>query len=222
MTRWFRAALSFGAGVLFLNPALAQNADEPPQALITAAAGGQILRAGAALPLSAKPGEILFSGDALRADGAAVTFISCSANSENTLSPDADVLFELKAPKLRAGKFTGTKTVPGCFLPPMPRSIIASQQHAGASIAQDATRELSTQTFQQRLAALPEPQRSQLTAALAPVDAAIQANPADNVSHLARAAILERYGLTLDAAEEMRRVSQAWPDAGWTKSRLFV
>src|SRR5579872_6342692 len=112
---WVRSAAVLAAIVSF--PALAQNSDEPPLALILAAPGGHIIRAAASLPLSAKPGEILFSGDALRGDGAAVTFISCTANMQQTLSPDGEVLFEARAPKLRAGKFTDSKTVPGCFLP---------------------------------------------------------------------------------------------------------
>ena len=200
----------------------AQQAVEPPQALILAAGGARVVRMGSELPLSAKPGEILFAGDSLRADGGAVTFLSCTGKSQQTLSADADIVFELRGPKLRAGKITDTKPAAGCFLPAMPRAIVASQQHAGAAMAVEASREVVAQTFQQRLQQLPEAQRSQLVAELAPIDSALKANPNDPVNRLARAAALDRAGLDFDAAEEMKEVSKAWPDSGWARSRLFV
>ena len=197
----------------------AQGATEPPQALILAASGAQLVRAGSELPLTAKPGEILFAGDSLRGSA---TFLACTAKAQQTISADAEVLFEARGSKLRAGKITDTKAAAGCFLPAMPREIIASQQHAGAAVAVEASREVVAQSFQQRLQQLPEAQRTQLATELAPLDAALASNPSDSVSRLARAAALERAGLAFDAADEMKRVSDAWPDAAWAKSRLFV
>ncbi|HXB73220.1 MAG TPA: tetratricopeptide repeat protein [Candidatus Acidoferrales bacterium] len=200
----------------------AQDAPEPPHALILAASGAHLLRAGSELPLSARPGEILFAGDDLRVDGGSATILSCTAKSQQTLSADADLLFEARGPKLRAGKIADTKPATGCFLPPMSRAIVASQQHAGAAMAIEASREIVSQTFQQRLQQLPDAQRSQLGAALAPIDAALSSNPNDAVRRLERAAALDSAGLAFDAAEEMKQVSNIWPDAGWAKSRLFV
>jgi tetratricopeptide (TPR) repeat protein len=199
-----------------------QEAPEPPQALVLAATGAQVLRAGSELPLTARPGEVLFSGDSLRTAEGSVTLIACAAKSQQTISNGADVLFEARGPKLRAGRIIDTKPAEGCFLPPLPRAIVASQQHAGAAIAVENSREVVAQTFQQRLAQLSEPQRSQLTSELTAIDAAVAANPNDPVIHLKRAAALDRAGLAFDAAEEMKHVSEAWPDAGWTRSRVFV
>src|SRR5205823_11228865 len=126
----------------------------------------------------------LFSGDALRG---AVTYLSCTAKTEQTLSEDGEVLFELKGPKVRAGKVADIKPSDGCFLPPLQRSIVASQQHAGAAIAKETAREVVTQTFEQRLQQLPAAQRTQLIAELAPLDSALATNPKDNVKRLARA-----------------------------------
>jgi tetratricopeptide (TPR) repeat protein len=205
--------------LLIASTLYAQSAPEPPQALILSAESATILRAGSELPLTARPGQILFSGDSLRG---AATFLSCTAKSEQTLSADADLLLDPKAPKLRSGKISATKPADGCFLPPLPRTIVASQQHAGAAIARENAREVVAQTFQQRLQQLPEAPRVQLTTELAPLDAAIAANPKDNVKRLARAAALDRAGLDFDAADEMSRVTKDWPDAAEVRSRLFV
>jgi len=208
------ALLLISAGALH-----AQTAPEPPQALILAGNGASIVRAGSELPLTAKPGQVLFSGDALKG---AATFLSCTAKSEQTLSADADLLLDLKGAKLRAGKIAATKPADACPLPPLRRAIVASQQHTGAAIAVESSREVVTQTFEQRLQQLPAAQRTQLTAELSPLDAAIAANPRDNVKRLARVAALDRAGLEFDAADEMSRVTKDWPDAAELRSRLFV
>ena len=70
----------------------AQEAAELPLALILTGSGAKILRAGSELPLTAKPGDILFSGDALRSEGGSVTFLACSGNTQQTLSPDGEAL----------------------------------------------------------------------------------------------------------------------------------
>src|SRR5258708_12320629 len=86
--------------------------------------------------------------------------------------------------KLRAGKFADQKPANGCFLPPLPRSIIASQQNAGTAIAQDLASGAQPRTFEQSLQALPADQRAQLTAPLAPLDQAIRAHPGHQISPL--------------------------------------
>jgi tetratricopeptide (TPR) repeat protein len=201
----------------------AQEAKEPPAALIIAASGGHILRAGSALPLAAKNGDILFANDELRADGGSVTFLSCSGTpQQQSLSGDGDVLFDVKGLKLRTGKFADQKPAAGCFLPPLPRTIVAGQAHVGASVAEARTREMSPTTFEQRVKQLEPAKQTQLTAALGPIDTALRANPSDTVKRLERANLLDQYGLKADAAAEMDAVSKAWPDAAWPKSRLFV
>jgi len=223
-TKLFPAICAVAAALISLDPpAAAQDTREAPLGLIVAASGGSVLRAGNALPLSAKPGDILFANDALRADKGSVTFLSCDKNQQQTLSPDGNVLFEASGPKLRAGKFLDQKPASGCFLPKLPRTIVAAQQDAGAAVAIERTRDMSPPTtFDQRVQALDAGQRTQLTAALAPIEKALQANPADTVKHLERAKVLDQYGLKADAAEEMGKVSAAWPDAAWPKSRAFV
>jgi tetratricopeptide (TPR) repeat protein len=197
----------------------AQEAAELPLALILTGSGAKILRAGSELPLTAKPGDILFSGDALRSEGGSVTFLACSGNTQQTLSPDGEALFEPHGPKLRAGRFTDQKPA-GCFLPALPRFVIASQQHADAAVAQELSRAAGPQTFEERLRQLPDELRTQATSELSALDKT--ANPNGAVNHLARAQVFEKYGLKADAADEMRKVVAVWPDAGWARSRLFV
>jgi len=207
-------------------PAAAQDSSrdlpEVPLALVVAAKDARMLRAGSELSLSVQPGDLLFAGDSLRSERGFVTFISCTAKTRQTLPPEGDVLFEVRGPKTRAGKVSDESSVAGCFLPALPRSIVASQQHAGAAVAREASTAGAAQTLQQRMQQLPEAQRNQIAAGLAPIDAAIRADPGNPLNHLARVEILDRSGLSLDAADEMRMLTQLWPDAGWVRSRLFV
>ena len=190
-----------------------KDAKEPPLALILSATGAQIQRADCELPLAAKPGEALFAGDSLYAAGGTAVYVSCTANTQQGLSPDGEVLFEPKQSKLRKGKFVDQKPATGCFLPPLQRSIVASQQHAGASVASDLAGASPA-----RIAG----QNPQLGATLAPLDQAIQADSMDLISRLARTAALENAGLLREAAAEMRQVATGWPDPAWMRSRVYA
>ena len=198
----------------------AQEAAEAPLALILTGGGAKILRSGSELPLTAKPGDILFSGDALRSEGGSVIFLACTGSTEQALSPDGDVLFEARGPKLRAGRYVDQKPAAGCFLPALPRFVIASQQHADAAVAREMSPEAGPQTLEERLRQLPGESRAQAASELAALDKTPGLNP--GVAHLARAQVFEKYGLKAGSADEMRKVVEIWPDAGWARSRLFV
>ena len=198
----------------------AQEPAETPLALVLNGTGARILRAGSELPLTAKPGDILFSGDALRSEGGSVTFLACAGSTEQGLSPDGDVLFEARGPKLRAGRYLDQKPAAGCFLPALPRVVIASQQHADAAVAQAMSPEAGPQTLEEPLRQLPDQSRAKASAELAALEKAPGLNP--GIAHLARAQVFEKYGLKVAATDEMRKVVEFWPDAGWARSRLFV
>ena len=77
------ARLLCAAALLAVSEAASgQEADETPLALVLstngavngASSGPHLPRAGAALPLSARPGEIRFAGDALRSEGGSIIF----------------------------------------------------------------------------------------------------------------------------------------------------
>src|SRR5882724_4709451 len=71
-------------------PLLCQSAPEQPVGLVLASQSARLSRGDTLLPLAAKPGDILFSGDSL-AGGA--SFLYCPENSSQTLSPDGAVVF---------------------------------------------------------------------------------------------------------------------------------
>ncbi len=197
----------------------AQEPDESPQALIVAASGGYISRQGALTELSARPGMVTFAGDSLRSAGGSVTFLSCGAKSQQTLSPEGEVVFGASGASLRKGRFTEQTPGGGCYLEPMPRSIVASRRDAGASVSQQMARGIAAQTFEQRLGLLSDEQRRELAVELPPLESSLQANPADPLQHLAKAELLSRSNLPWDAAQELGVVIQSWPDAAWARSR---
>src|SRR5262249_26947502 len=101
---------------------------EEPVGLVLTPGGAKLLRAGAETPLSAKPGDILFSGDAMKTESAPAGFLYCPAKSSQSLAPGGDVLFGPAQLKVRAGKIVDSKPVASCFLPQVVRVAVASQQ----------------------------------------------------------------------------------------------
>lgn len=202
--------------------AAAQNAEQPV-GLVTRVEGGSLLRTGTELALTAKAGDILFAGDTLSAEKGAIAFLFCPERMLVTLPAGATVVLDARQVQLKAGQLGGKQPAPYCYLPQLPRAAAASQFNNGAS----QTRALkdpdaSPGTLAQRLAALPEAQRTALQKELEPLDKAIAANAGDGAARLARAGVLEKYNLPADAAAEYQKAGEVWPDAVWLKTRLFV
>ncbi|MBI3696688.1 MAG: tetratricopeptide repeat protein [Acidobacteria bacterium] len=194
----------------------AQPKKEQPVGLVLAAQGGRLLRAGAELPLTAKPGDMVFTGDSLLSESGSVSFLFCPEKSSQTLPPNGEVLFEAKQLRVKKGSLSGAKPVEHCLLPQLVRAPEAGQQHyRSLEPAQGLPG-----TFESRLQALPEAQRTALQAALAPIDKTLAQNPKDQAARLARAAVLSQYGLAGDALEEYKKASAAWGDAEWTRQLI--
>src|ERR1700748_1790254 len=92
-------------------------AKEEPVGLILNAIGGKVLRANTETPLAARAGDILFSGDSLKAIGAPAVFLYSPTKGSQTLDAGGDVLLDTKQIKVRAGKLDPPKPVNACFLP---------------------------------------------------------------------------------------------------------
>src|SRR5215213_8741114 len=125
------------AAALILATALCLQADVPkeePVGLILAAGGSKVLRAKTETPLAARSGDILFSGDSLRSEGAAASFLYCPNKTSQTLEPGGDVLLDAKTLKINSGRVGTPKPVNTCFLPTVVRVAVASQQHYGVSM----------------------------------------------------------------------------------------
>src|SRR5262249_23757142 len=83
---------------------------DQPVGLVISAGGSKLLRADAETPLAARPGDLLFSGDGLRTESSAASFLFCPAKAIDTLSPSGEVPLYAKQPKGQTGKISGSPT----------------------------------------------------------------------------------------------------------------
>ena len=118
--------------ILFLAFAVLARADEPV-GLVLKSGGSKLLRANTETPLSARAGDLLFSGDGLRTETTAASFLFCPAKSIDTLAPSGEVRFEAKQPKVKTGKIS-QQPARACTLPETVRVEAASQQHYGVTM----------------------------------------------------------------------------------------
>src|SRR6266436_1201040 len=166
---------------------------EAPVGLVLSAAGSKLLRADTLTPLSAQPGDLLFSGDGLRTEADSASFLFCPSKAIQTLSPSGEVRLDSKQPKVKAGKIS-EQPARACTLPQTLRVAAASQQHYGVTM----TRGTSTPE-------VPPVPRNQLAAdviaELAPLDAVLTADPKDQAALVAAATIYEKHNLTANALD---------------------
>ncbi len=200
----------------------AQGLKEQPVGLVLRVQECSLLRANTELALTARAGDILFTGDTLRAGSGPVSFLYCPENAIRTLAGGGEVTLEERQIRVRKGSLGDKLPAPRCFLPPMERAAAASQSHNGASLTRALAGETDPGTFATRLARLSESDRTAAVRELEPLDKAIAADPQDGPARLARAGVLEKYKLAYDAAEEYRRIATVWPEAAWLRARLFV
>ena len=207
------AAAALLAGALHAAPAPAP-AREEAVGLVLIPGSARVLRAGTETPLASKAGDILFSGDQLRAEGAAATFLYCPGKVSQSLEAGSEVLLDAKQLKVKAGKLGAAKPVNACFLPQTVRVAVASQQHYGVSMTRGLAKpEGEALAFD----ALPGPVRSEL----ATLDAALKANPNDAQALVEEAAVFDRSKLEANALAAYRKAYQQWPDAVWMRGRMF-
>jgi tetratricopeptide (TPR) repeat protein len=209
-----RAATILMGSVSLGMPLLAADAKEEPVGLILNAAGGKVLRANTETPLAARAGDILFSGDSLKAIGAPANFLFCPSKANQTLDAGGDVLLDTKQIKVRAGKLDTPKPVNACFLPQIARVSVASQQHYGVSMTRGLARpEGEAVAFD----ALP----AAVKTAIAPLEQNLKANPNDVPSLVQEATIFEQNKLEANALAAYRKVADQWKDAVWVRGRIF-
>jgi tetratricopeptide (TPR) repeat protein len=196
---------------------LADTPKEQPLGLVLAAGGGKVVRAGSELPLAARAGDVLFSGDALRSDTAPVSFLFCPDKSSESLAPKAEVILEPKQLRVRAGRMAAKTPAASCFLPPLARVSVASQQHYGVTMVR-ALRGPGgpAGTLESRIQALPEAERQAVRQELQAAGSGTDAQ-----SRVARAIVFEKHNLREDALEEYRKLGGEWPDATWVRGKIF-
>ncbi|MDQ1469463.1 MAG: hypothetical protein QOJ99_943, partial [Bryobacterales bacterium] len=185
---------------------------EEPVGLVLGAGGGKVLRASTETPLAVRAGDILFAGDSLQSGGGPTSFLYCPTKTSQILE-QGEILLDSKALKGK-GKLGASKPVNACFLPQLVRVAVASQQHYGVSMTRGLAKpEGEVIAFD----ALP----ASVRADIAPLEAAIKANPGDTQSIVEEAAIFDRAKLEANALAAYRNVAVQWPDAVWVRGRIF-
>jgi protein O-mannosyl-transferase len=212
-----RAPLSYARGsvALLLVCAAMGFADtkEEPVGLVLSATGSKLLRADTETPLAARPGDLLFIGDGIRAETGPASFLFCPAKSLNTLQPSGEVRLDAKAPKVKSGKIS-EQPARACTLPQTLRVAAASQQHYGVSMTRGLNQTEAPPTPHNQLAA-------DVQAELAPYEATLAANPKDQAALVTEATIFENHKLTANALDMYYKLREQWPDAVWIKSKIF-
>jgi Tfp pilus assembly protein PilF len=207
-------AVSIALAVVPATYLSAAETKEEPVGLILGAAGGKVLRANTETPLAARAGDILFSGDSLKAIGSPASFLYCPAKASQTLDAGGEVLLDTKQLKVRAGKLDPAKPVNACFLPQVVRVAVASQQHYGVSMTRGLAK---PEGIVIAFDALPAAVRTAIT----PFEDALKANPADVSSLVQEATIFEQNKLESNALAAYRRVALEWKDAVWVRGKIF-
>ena len=192
--------------------AWAESVDKPeqPVGLVLSPGGGQLLRANTETPLAARSGDLLFTGDGLRAGSTAASFLFCPAKAIETLTAAGEVRFEATAPKVKSGTLS-RQSVNGCALPQTLRVSIASQQHYGVTMTRGSA---ASETPPIPANQLPADVFAELTAKGAQ-------NPQDPQTRVAAATIFETHHLLANALEQYIKLRETWPDAVWLKTKVF-
>ena len=201
--------------IILLAAALPAWADtkEEPVGLVLSAAGSKLLRADTETPLGARAGDLLFAGDGLRTETSAASFLFCPSKAIDTLGPSGEVRLESKQPKVKSGKIT-EQPARACTLPQTLRVATASQQHYGVSMTRGINKPEVPPTPRDKLS-------PGVQAELAPLDAALAANPKDPSALIGEAAIFENHKLAANGLEIYYKLREIWPDAVWIKSKIF-
>ena len=182
----------------------AQPVREQPVGLVLAATDATLLRRGDSLPLAARAGDLLFPGDSLRTSTAAASLLFCPENASLVLAPATQLVAGDKRATVRSGRVAQRSAAPFCTLPSVPRD--ASGVY-GASL---------TRASRAAEGLPPEARRE-----LEPIDRALRESPGDPPARLARAAVLEKYGLRQEAIAEYRKAGEAWPEAVWPRLLVY-
>src|ERR1039457_6680008 len=191
---------------------------ERPVALILKTTGAELRRANSALPLTAKPGDVLFAEDALLTGReASATFLYCPESASEVLSPNTEVVFQAQRLRIKSGEIISKTSVSICFLPELERSPAGDEQFYASARTRERPGRLPRSDLDSRIRALPENQRGALLSDLEPIDKQLTNSPTDAALLIAKAAILQKHNLNADAADWFRKVDDVLPDSLWTR-----
>ena len=197
--------------LFFPSIAFADTPKETPVAVLLNATGAKLLKADTETPLDAKPGDLLFTGDGLKTDSGTASFLFCPGKTIDTLSASGEMRLDAKAPKVKTGKISEAPAR-ACTLPQTLRVAAASQQHYGVTMSRGGD-EVPTVPKDK----LPP----DVLALLAPLDAALAADPNDQGALIAEATVFEDHKLPGNAYAIYKKLQTLWPDAVWVKAKIF-
>ena len=211
MRNW---VVQFAIGSVFLAAGpVAADTKEEPVGLILNASGSKLLRADTETPLAARPGDLLFSGDGLKTEAGAASFLFCPAKAVDTLSASGEVRFEPKQPRVKSGKIS-EQPARACTLPQTLRVATASQQHYGVSMTRGINKPEVPPVPRDKLPA-------DVTGELAPFETVLAADPKDQAALIGEATVFENHKLIANALEQYYKLREQWPDAVWVKAKIF-
>jgi hypothetical protein len=175
---------------------------------------GATIARGKAPAAAVKPGEVLLSGDTLKAAGGTVSFLYCPEKFSATLSAGGELVLTPTQAQVKSGELSARKTLNACFLPEVQKLSVASQQHYGVMMTRAGSIPPPKNTFTERVNGLSAEQKHEVQARVA--DAAGN----DPVAQVALAVSLEKAGLLYDAGEYYRKASAQWPEVAWVKRKI--
>ncbi len=196
------------------NLAAVQAGRQTPVALMLKPAGAVLIRAGSPAPAAAKPGDVLFAGDAIRTTSEQASFLFCPGAVAPVLHSGTEVVVDEKQITVRAGKVVEMKPLASCFLPAVQRLSPQSQQTYGAFVTRGPADGSFKQTPKEKWPA-------GLAEEMAPVASVLAGDAADPAGLISRAVLFEKYNLPSDALADYYRVARDWPEALWLPAKIL-
>jgi tetratricopeptide (TPR) repeat protein len=212
------AASSFG-----LVSVLAQTGEPGrPSGLLLTSNQAELRLFDRSLPIAAKDGDILFPGDTVETSDASARLQFCPESALYELLPGSRVRIGAQKLETESGEVRLIRKLETCLLPEISASRPASRRNNGASLVREILENPPIdEGFEARVSALAATAAGQLRAELEQIER-VESEGEAMAARVARAVVFEKHGLAADAANEYSSILQAWPNAAWARSRLFV
>lgn len=185
---------------------------EQPVGLVLSAGGSKLRRADAETPLSARAGDLLFSGDTLKTETTPASFIFCPTKTIENMAPASEVRLDAAKPRVKIGKLS-EQPASTCTLPKSLRIAMASEQYYGVTMTRGANAPETPPVPRDKLAADVVAELNAINPGYASSD--------DPAVRIAAAEVFEKHDLLANALEIYYKLRELWPEAVWVKSKIF-
>ena len=187
---------------------------EEPVGLVLSATGSKLLRADTETPLTARPGDLLFTGDGLRTETGPASFLFCPGEG-----PRHAAAIRRSPPRRQGAQGENRQD----FRAAGARLHVAADVARGRRQPAALRRQHDARLEQARGPAHPARQTCppMFRPKLAPYEAVLAANPKDQAALVTEATIFENHKLIANALDMYYKLREQWPDAVWIKSKIF-